>query len=109
MGHDVLHPGPVRWHGHVQGARLCESNVLGLAKTNDRYGASFDHLMEETVLTRELPQAGTWLNEGFRFARQPIGVATFPKDGFRSVGDLLSLLPEPYIQAVPLSSQTPEG
>ncbi|PQE28497.1 amino acid permease protein [Rutstroemia sp. NJR-2017a WRK4] len=33
---------------------------------------------------KELAKAGTWLNEGFLYIDNPIGVALFPKDGFKT-------------------------
>ncbi|KAH6663508.1 Alpha/Beta hydrolase protein [Halenospora varia] len=33
---------------------------------------------------KELAKVGTWLNQGFRFVSQPLGVSTFPKDGYKT-------------------------
>ncbi|KAF7868413.1 hypothetical protein EAF04_004945 [Stromatinia cepivora] len=39
---------------------------------------------------KELAKAGTWLNEGFLYINNPVGVASFPKDGYRT--------PNPWLQ-----------
>ncbi|PQE23770.1 epoxide hydrolase protein [Rutstroemia sp. NJR-2017a BBW] len=36
------------------------------------------------AMYKEIAKVGTWLNEGFLYISNPIGVASFPKDGFRT-------------------------
>jgi pimeloyl-ACP methyl ester carboxylesterase len=45
----------------------------------------FPSIFQQLVLTYSRSQVGTWLNQGFRFVSQPLGVASFPADGYRTV------------------------